>query len=582
MTIECYSIDGDECILRKEYDDAPDSEKFSGKAVIYTNLPLIKKIKHEIAKNKLHPIIVFNGSSRQSMFMEQVNALREKKLFRGSFCLALQKLCDYLKVELDKTLLPDITGDLEYGTTFNRIMDEVLNIEWLDNKKLQHKHVPYPDYNENWHAKLDPFKRILLFAQIQKIRNDHPDEDIIFNFIDDKDDILSTLKKYFINYSYMIPHGVTLRLNHYDGSNVSSYASIKGTGRPYKNYRQIVKDMHEHVYNLDAFAETINQNDKFSEIPAVRQILEHEFFVSDPDDVVSCLDKGKIPFVIRKSKSQISGYIMFTAAYKTSQGIFANRYGINTEGELYKFFDSQIEKMDIDSEGIIAALEREIVITKMIIEKTENLSKIPWKSQPEKKNNDLDYQENGEKEAETNPSELFTPMTKKTKSPQRENKQKSLCSQLRSCKFFVSSVNNAESELNKKQLPFLIRPSRATSNEYYMFTTVCKTSKGIFNHRYGIDRKGNLYSFDKDGTQKVNIMPKGIIATLKKEIAEETEKIEKVKDIAQITWVPDEYKSSKSSIKGKNRKPEWHLKFFNENGDSAQVSNTTPTLCKNI
>lgn len=43
MTIECYSIDGDECILRKEYDDAPDSEKFSGKAVIYTNLPLIKK-----------------------------------------------------------------------------------------------------------------------------------------------------------------------------------------------------------------------------------------------------------------------------------------------------------------------------------------------------------------------------------------------------------------------------------------------------------------------------------------------------------------------------------------------------------
>lgn len=115
-----------------------------------------------------------------------------------------------------------------------------------------------------------------------------------------------------------------------------------------------------------------------------------------------------------------------------------------------------------------------------------------------------------------------------------------------------------------------------------MFTTVCKTSKGIFNHRYGIDRKGNLYSFDKDGTQKVNIMPKGIIATLKKEIAEETEKIEKVKDIAQITWVPDEYKSSKSSIKGKNRKPEWHLKFFNENGDSAQVSNTTPTLCKNI
>ncbi|TID93897.1 hypothetical protein DIZ66_18570, partial [Legionella pneumophila] len=135
------------------------------------------------------------------------------------------------------------------------------------------------------------------------------------------------------------------------------------------------------------------------------------------DDVVSCLDKGKIPFVIRKSKSQISGYIMFTAVYKTSQGIFANRYGINTEGELYKFFDSQIEKMDIDSEGIIAALEREIVITKMIIEKTENLSKIPWKSQPEKKNNDLDYQENGEKEAETNPSELFTPMTKKTKSP---------------------------------------------------------------------------------------------------------------------------------------------------------------------
>lgn len=85
MTIECYSIDGDECILRKEYDDAPDSEKFSGKAVIYTNLPLIKKIKREIAKNKLQPIIVFNGSSRQSMFMEQLNALREKNYLEDLF-----------------------------------------------------------------------------------------------------------------------------------------------------------------------------------------------------------------------------------------------------------------------------------------------------------------------------------------------------------------------------------------------------------------------------------------------------------------------------------------------------------------
>ncbi|HDV5708819.1 TPA: hypothetical protein RJD49_000465 [Legionella pneumophila] len=573
MTIECYSIDGDECILRKEYDDAPDSEKFSGKAVIYTNLPLIKKIKHESAKNKLQKIIVFNGSNRQSMFMEQLNALREKSVFRGSFCLALQRLCDYLKVELDKTLLPDITRDLEYGTTFNRIMDEVLNnVEWLDNKKIQHIHVPYPDYNENWHAKLDPFKRILLFAQMQKIRNDHPDEDIIFNFIDDKDDILSTLEKYFINYSHLIPHGVTLRLNHYDGGSLSLYASIKGTGSTYSNYRQIVKDMHENIYNLEAFAETINPNKKNSEIPSVRQILEHEFFISDPDDVINCLDNKKTPFVIRKSKSQISGYIMFTAVYKTSQGIFANRYGINTQGELYKFFDSQIEKMEIDSEGIIAALERDIVITKMIIEKTENLSKIPWKSQPEKKNNDLDYQENGENAGETNTLE----------SASRENRQESLCSQLRSCKFFTSRINHAESELNKKQLPFLIRPSRASSNEYYLFTTVCKTSKGIFYHRYGIDRKGDLYSFDKDGTQKVNIIPLGIIATLKKEIVEQTQKIDKVKDIAQITWIPEEDKSSNPSIKRKNRKPEWHLKFFNENGDSAQVSKITPTPCKNI
>jgi hypothetical protein len=115
-----------------------------------------------------------------------------------------------------------------------------------------------------------------------------------------------------------------------------------------------------------------------------------------------------------------------------------------------------------------------------------------------------------------------------------------------------------------------------------MFTTVCKTSKGIFNHRYGIDRKGNLYSFDKDGTQKVNIMPKGIIATLKKEIVEQTQKIEKAKDVAQITWIPEEDKSPNSSTKRKNKKPEWHLKFFNENGDSTQVSEITPTPCKNI
>lgn len=47
-------------------------------------------------------------------------------------------------------------------------MDEVLNIEWLDNKKLQHKHVPYPDYNENWHAKLDPLKEFSFLRKYKK------------------------------------------------------------------------------------------------------------------------------------------------------------------------------------------------------------------------------------------------------------------------------------------------------------------------------------------------------------------------------------------------------------------------------
>ena len=97
----------------------------------------------------------------------------------------------------------------------------------------------------------------ILYAQIHKVAADHPDDRIVFDFFDDRMDILEYLHTFFRKYPALIPNHVTLRLFQYQAnvvtpmgehtqntdSTLSLNHGINGRGLIDIDYRQTVKNM---------------------------------------------------------------------------------------------------------------------------------------------------------------------------------------------------------------------------------------------------------------------------------------------------------------------------------------------------
>ncbi|MCX7117248.1 MAG: hypothetical protein NTW94_04980 [Legionellales bacterium] len=167
------------------------------------------------------PVITFVGSNRQSKEIDEVNGIVGNK---GSCFPAIRRICDILETELDTFLLADIYGDLPDGTAFANATN--------------------PEYKGS-HAKwlFDNHKGTILYAQMQRIANANPKEPIVFDFFDDRVDILESLERYFSKHPSLIPSHVTLRLHQYEGFEVKRHCSIQGHGFIDANYRETVKEM---------------------------------------------------------------------------------------------------------------------------------------------------------------------------------------------------------------------------------------------------------------------------------------------------------------------------------------------------
>lgn len=217
MTIRVLSFDFDGCLFNRAYIDSHD--------VIQANYDFLEKIKAENAH--FDDVYTFIGSNRQSKPIDIVNSHSGK----GSCFPAIALVNKHLGAKFDSFLLADVYADLPEGTAYARAMDSEYNgshSDWL----------------------FDDTKATLIYAQIQKMANAHPHEDIVFDFYDDRgnglrttNDILEKLNRLYSQYPDLIPANVTLRLNHYAGDNVTPLASIKGTGFIDCNYQQTVKDM---------------------------------------------------------------------------------------------------------------------------------------------------------------------------------------------------------------------------------------------------------------------------------------------------------------------------------------------------
>lgn len=63
----------------------------------------------------------------------------------------------------------------------------------------------------------DESKVSLLFAQMQLASMQNPNDDIVFNFYDDRQDIVEGLQKFYTEHPELIPKNVTLNLVGYTG-----------------------------------------------------------------------------------------------------------------------------------------------------------------------------------------------------------------------------------------------------------------------------------------------------------------------------------------------------------------------------
>ncbi|MFA6303814.1 MAG: hypothetical protein WC627_11890 [Legionella sp.] len=215
MTVRVLSFDFDGCLFNQAYIESSDKD------VLLHNRAFLAAIKCD---NVLYrKKIVCLGSNRQSFALDLLNYYAQYR-YKGSCYPALRKIAVDLDAELDSFLIADIFGNLEAGVSFS------LGVQADPNDK---------------HAdcKFDMTKASILYAQMHKLAYENPKEPIVFEFFDDKGEILGSLEFFYNKYPQLIPENVRLRLNHYAGKDLSKKVEIPGIGFIDSNYRQTVKDM---------------------------------------------------------------------------------------------------------------------------------------------------------------------------------------------------------------------------------------------------------------------------------------------------------------------------------------------------
>lgn len=219
MKLRVLSIDYDGCLANRYY------YKSSNRCIIEHNKPLFSSIID--SSSGFSNTTIFIGSNRQS-FPHDDNA---SSITGSGYCFhQIGYVFNHLykslsKIKFDPFLLADIYGDLESGESFKRF-------EKFFYSKEQVEHSYYL---------FDEQKITLIYAQLHKYANEHPDDEIVFEFYDDRKDILEALQSFFASNSDLLPNNMILILNQYAGKNVEHLYTLKGTGIIDRDFRSTVK-----------------------------------------------------------------------------------------------------------------------------------------------------------------------------------------------------------------------------------------------------------------------------------------------------------------------------------------------------
>ncbi|WP_131793911.1 hypothetical protein [Fluoribacter gormanii] len=537
MTIRYLSFDFDGCLFNREYAALPHDNfsKHLGDAVLVKNRTFLNWLKEENVK--FSAAYAFIGSTRQDYFTDLMNSGFMYN-FRGSCCSAIKTICSDLGINLDPLMLADIEGDLESGTSFNRIMDEINNNTWMDSDKNIHKHVSL-DVD-----KVDEFKRTILFAQMQKAATEHPNEEIIFDFFDDRLDILFTLKDYFTKHPHLIPKNVHLRLHAYAGKDVSLKAEISGVGAPLSKYRFCLKTMHENLQALDDFAValkefTIQDPSVEKVVSIIKEIADLGLFIDHKDNVNRFFTENpNAPFAVHPSNLTIPGLFTFTAAQKTDQGINHIRYGLDRDGKLFAVDEHKQIEIEILPEGLLATLAMHFRVLKQSCKHQEKEQKPEIQAEPKA-------------EKISTGQALYQKMTK---SP-----------------YFVADASQVKTVLEHHDYPFVIRESSAKVYGMLTFTLVSSTDKGIISSRYGLNHQGELFGLDDKDAYKIEFSG-DLLDALKADNFKVKERIKNTKNLESITFIP-----SQKTANAENKAGVANRLFVAEKGFFANSPKPQPT-----
>ncbi len=468
-------------------------------ALILANQDLLFQLKRE--NNQFSATYAFIGSTRQDLSIDELNG-------KGSCCPAILTVCNALGMVHDPLLLADIEGDLENGTSFNLIMSEITKNTWGMFHRNTHHHVDC--------KQTDEYKRPLLFAQMQKAAADHPGEEIVFDFFDDRMDILNALNHYFSEYPYMIPQNVTLRLHRYDGEKEQLIESLQGEGKPISNYPFWVRAMHQNIDDLGKVAETLmdsvmSRKEKIFYI--MGDVFKYGRFIKSIDEVKDYFAKDpKAPYVVHPSRQHGDERALFSISFKTAKGIISFPFD-------FDFNDKKIFLIDEDERFEVEMHPRGIVTTLFLL--TEQAKFI------------INY------------DDTWKPGTHKAQS---NLKGEILYQELVEGPYFVADAQQGKTVLaDNPELPFVIRKSSSSRKGMITFATDFNTAKGIFSIRYGLNNQGDLFVLDNKGACKLKNVSKNLLDILNEQTLVAEILVNQTKNIEDIRFANNQNKAGSNT-----------------------------------
>lgn len=205
--IRVASIDFDGCLSHQNVANKISEGSDRVQACIESNPVLIEQLE----KMQINRIMV--GSNRQDVFMDVSNANNHLSDGPGSCFPVLKAIGQKVGAEFDDFLMGDLYSEKEHGHTIKKAED-ILKGQAQYEADIKPNDVLHIS---NWLNDKD--KISLIYAQIQKLALEHPDDQIEYAFFDDQEKILEAIESFYENNKELIPGNVKIKTFRYSNQN---------------------------------------------------------------------------------------------------------------------------------------------------------------------------------------------------------------------------------------------------------------------------------------------------------------------------------------------------------------------------